>query len=83
MVPPPRRDEMDVSCLALLVLFYLLPAYRLPCGTALLLLLSVRFGRGPPASVAREPVHYDNNDEFNNDCDEEEEEEELVEHNGQ
>ncbi len=45
--PVVRLASADVPCLLLLLGFYLLPQWRLLCGTALFLLLSVRFGRAP------------------------------------
>lgn len=71
VVPPARCDSVDAPCLVLLVLFYLLPAYRLPCGTLLLLILSVRFGRAPPVQLRDTPPEYelvsDSDDDYNDD----------------
>ena len=80
VVPPARRDEIDVPCMLLLVLFYLLPAYRLPCGTALLVILSVRFGRAPPV-VTREPPQYEQISDSDDD-EGDNEEERVIEREG-
>jgi hypothetical protein len=63
---------VDVPCVLLLVLFYVLPAYRLASGTLLFLLLSVRLGRTPPVLRQRdEPDDCDTQSDSG--CDEEEE----------